>query len=107
MPKRWRLTSSSPRISTEGRWMMSIADNLSPAGQTAGTSLLGVELDDQLFADRHVDVLAHRQVADGHLEALGAGVQPRRHLAIEGVHVVTDDDQVPRLGLEGDDVTPA
>jgi hypothetical protein len=35
---------------------------------SARRSRLGVELDDELLAHRHVDVLAHRQLAHGDLE---------------------------------------
>ena len=40
--------------------------------------LLGVELDDELLAHGHVDVLAQRQVADGDLDAAVARLEPRR-----------------------------
>src|SRR4051794_32415621 len=93
MANRWRLPSSSPMTSTDGRWMISIR-----------TSLLRVELDDQLLTHGHVDVLAHGQVAHGDLMALGTGLEPRGDLAVERVHVVTDDDQVARLGLQRDDI---
>ena len=42
-------------------------------GGPPGGALLGKELDDQRLADGHVDVLAHRQVADRDLEAIRAG----------------------------------
>jgi hypothetical protein len=45
--------------------------------------LLGVELDDQLLAHGHVDLLAQRQVAHRRLEVGDGDIQPHRHRAIE------------------------
>src|SRR5579884_1021209 len=92
MANRWRLPISSSRGSTVGRWMMSI-----DASSISRDSLLGVELDDQLFADRCVDVLAQGELTDGDGEAAFAGFEPRRDLTVERVHVVADDDHL--LGL--------
>ena len=52
--------------------------------------LLGVELDDELLAHGHVDLLAQRQVAHGRLELAGADLEPLRHGAVERVDVVAD-----------------
>ena len=70
----WRLPSGSP-ASTSGRWMMSMGIPLA-SGPTAEAvtgdrvgELLGVELDDELLAHGHVDLLAQREVAHGGLES--------------------------------------
>src|SRR4029453_281088 len=69
--------------------------------------LLAVQLDDELLAHGYVDVLAERELADGDLSALGAGLQPGRRDAVEHVAVPLDDDH--RLGLlrQGDHVALA
>ena len=59
--------------------------------------LLGVELDDELFADGHVDVGALGQVADRDPAATLAGLEPADDRAVEHVDVVPDDDHL--LGL--------
>src|SRR5580692_10570024 len=99
MAKRCRSSSSSPRASTVGRWMMSMGETF--------LQLLAVELDDELLVDRDVDVLPQREVPDGHFEAFGATLEPRRQLAVERVEVVADDDERAGLGAQGDDVALA
>src|SRR5947209_13111343 len=64
------------------------------------SSLLGVKLDDERFAHRHVDVLAKRCVDDSDLEAFGSNLEPWRNLPVQGIEVVPDDDHRARLVLE-------
>jgi hypothetical protein len=59
--------------------------------------LLGVELDDELLAHGHVDLLAGGQVAHRDLEAVVADLQPGRLQPVEGVEVVADHDHLARL----------
>ena len=65
--------------------------------------LLGVELDDELLADGHVDVVALREVADGDLLAAVAGLEPADDVAVEHVDVVLDRRSSSRAF--GDSVT--
>src|SRR5579875_1436558 len=95
MAKRCRLPSSSPRGSTVGRWIMSMRGLLRS---------LRVQLDDERFAYRYVDVLPQRQVAYADLEALLAHLEPGRDLAAQRVHVVAYDYVVASLGRERDHV---
>ena len=67
MAKRWRLSSSSPS-GFDGR-----ALDDKHCGGPPGGALLGKELDDQRLADGHIDVLAHREIADRDLEAIRTG----------------------------------
>src|ERR1700722_15032765 len=69
--------------------------------------LLRVQLDDQLFLDGLVDVLAQWWVQDGHAEAPVAGLQPGRGLTLQGVHVATDREVLAGAALEGDGVALA
>ena len=63
-----------------------------------------VKLNDELFADRHVDLVADRQLADGDLVAVVPHLQPGRGLAVQDVDVPLDDDHLACLGAQGDDV---
>src|SRR5688500_20202862 len=101
MAKRPLVASSSARGSTVGRWMMSMGVAAPAVG------LLGVELDDELLAHRYVDVLAHRDVAHGDLEAVAGAIDPCRDLAVDGVEVVADDDEGARLLVQRDHVALA
>src|SRR6266550_6972576 len=102
----WTFPSGSP-ASTSGRWMISMAVSLLGVSGVGGGrlgGLLGVELDDQLLAHRHVDLLAERQVPHRGLE-IGAGhVEPRWDSPVEGVEVVAQHDHLARLRLDLDDV---
>src|SRR5580693_5382560 len=69
--------------------------------------LLRVQLDDQLFLDGLVDVLAQWWVQDGHAEAAVAGLQPGRGLTLQGVHVAADREILAGTALEGDGVALA
>src|SRR4051794_17340769 len=89
--KRWRLASSSPTGSTVGRWMISKGFSWERT-EVGGSELLGVELDDELLAHGHVDVLAERQVAHRDRLLLVAGLEPRRDEAVDRVDVVADHD---------------
>src|SRR5665213_2424142 len=109
--------------STVGRWMMSMliraprqcaaqcrwwSCGLGRSGQTArlgrygvvGQWLLGVELHDELLLHRLVDVLTQRQREHPDLESVPDRLQPRRQLAIEGVHVAADVEQLAGRGLQ-------
>src|SRR5260370_40063822 len=102
----WMLPSGSP-ASTSGRWMMSMS---SSSGTRTGSrreplgGLLGVELDDELLTDRHVDLVAQRDVADRRFETVWAHLEPGGHRPVDGVEVVADDDVVLHLRSEGDHV---
>src|SRR5688500_456588 len=67
--------------------------------------LLRIQLDDELLAHGHVDVIAPGDVAHGDGEAALAGLEPPGDLPVEGVEVVPDDDHRPRLVAQGDDFT--
>src|SRR3984893_6188907 len=69
--------------------------------------LLGVELDDQLLAHRHVDLLAEREVPHRGLEVGAGHVEPRRDGAVERVEVVAQHDHLARLLVDLDDVALA
>src|SRR6478752_2191956 len=69
-----------------------------------GWGLLRVELDDERLADRHVDVLTLRHVANGDLLAAVAALEPADHGAVEHVDVVLHDDHVGGLRRERHDV---
>ena len=73
-----------------------------------GGSDLRVELDDELFLDRHGDLLANRALVHQDATAIGRDVEPAGH----GVGVVglTRDDErrgLQALGLDVDDVVLA
>src|SRR3954452_7722193 len=78
-----------------------------PPGPGGGRGLLGVELDDELLAHRHVDVLAQRQLAHRDGEPAVALREPRRRRAVEHVGVPLDDDHLTRLLLQREDVALA
>src|SRR5437588_2322334 len=67
--------------------------------------LLRVELDDELFTDRHVDLLAQRQVTHGRGELARVHVEPLGCDAIQGVDVVPDHDHPARLVAQRHGVT--
>src|SRR5687767_3305491 len=104
MAKVCRLPWASPIASTVGRWMTSMIYLGDWWGAAGERGLLGVELDDELLAHGHVDLLAHRELAHGDGLAALALVEPRRHAHVERVEVVLDDDHRLALVAEGDDV---
>src|SRR5438874_10040120 len=59
--------------------------------------LLAVELDDELLAHRNLDVLAEREAPYDALALVRVKLEPLRHLAPAGVHVLVD----PRQHLRG------
>src|SRR6266508_4404336 len=69
--------------------------------------LLGVQLDDELFAHGHIDVLAPGRVEDSDLQPAISRFEPRRGLAVEGVEVVADHDHRAGLVAQLDDVAAA
>src|SRR5438309_539029 len=111
----WR---SLLRISTSAlAWMSAAVTALAPRasrrrvtgvrrGRGVGPrpELLGVELDDELLADGHVNLLTKGQLADGHGEATIGGLEPRRGRPTQHVGVPLDDGQLVGLLLERDDV---
>ena len=68
-----------------------------PLDAGAGFELLGVELDDERFANWDVDVVALREVADGDLLAAVSRLQPAGDAAVDGHHRQAVVDR----GLEG------
>src|SRR4051794_4854673 len=96
---RWRLLASSPIASTVGRWMTSMKSR-----GPFRDRLLRVQLDDELLADRHVDVIALRQITNSDLLASVARLEPTDEAAVEDVEVVLDDDHVASLLVKADDV---
>src|SRR5918998_3390525 len=94
MAKRWRLPSASSRGSTVGRWMTSM-----------GGLLLRVELDDELLAHGHVDLLAQREVAHRQGGTAVGRLEPGGHLPVDGVEVVPDHDHGLGLVPEGHDLS--
>src|SRR3954471_177095 len=98
--KLWTLPSASP-ASISGRWIISME------APRVGGKLLRVELDDELFAHRHVDLLAQRQIAHGRAELARRHLEPLGRDAIERVDVVTDHDHPPGLVAHADDVALA
>src|ERR1700677_5388129 len=73
----------------------------SRSGWATSFGFLGVRLDDELLLHRLIDVLAERQGEHPDLEAVADGLQPGRQLAVEGVQVATDVEELTRRGLEG------
>src|SRR5262245_11027068 len=69
--------------------------------------LLAVELDDELLAHGHVDVLAQRVLAHLHREPFVLGVEPRRGRAGQHVPVPLDLDHVASLAPQADHVALA
>src|SRR6476659_6659162 len=106
MLNRWVLPSGSS-ASISGRWMMSMELPHSGARSAPGLpgGLLGVELDDELFAHRYVDLVPEREIAHGGL-AIG-DVEPHRDLPVDRVEVVPQHDHVARLRCHLDDVVLA
>src|SRR5918998_5308232 len=96
MAKRWRLPSASSRGSTVGRWMTSM-----------GGLLLRVELDDELLAHGHVDLLAQRELAHRHGGTAVGRLEPGGDLAVDGVEVVADHDHGLGLVAKRDDLAAA
>src|SRR4051812_35590215 len=78
-----------------------------PGPKPARQRLLGVELDDELLAHGHVDLLADRQVEDRDGVAVLAGLEPCRRGAVYHVAVPLDGDHLPGLVADGDDVALA
>src|SRR5262245_4958533 len=72
-----------------------------------GGRLLAVELDDELLAHGHVDVLAQRVLAHLHREPFVLGVEPRRWRAGQHVPVPLDLDHLAGLAPQADDVALA
>src|SRR5689334_9849961 len=72
-----------------------------------GGGLLGVQLDDELFAHRNIDLGAHGKISHGDLQATFAGLEPGRRRAVERVEVVADDDHRLRLVAQRHDVALA
>src|SRR4051812_19781311 len=97
---------SGSSASISGRWMMSMELPHSDAScaPTAG-DLLGVELDDELFAHRDVDLIPEREIAHGG-PAVG-DVEPHRNGAVDRVEVVPQHDHLLRLRRHLDDVVLA
>src|ERR1700716_2203453 len=102
MVKDWTFPSGSP-ASTSGRWMISMAVSLLRVWWGA-SGLLGVELDDQLLAHGHVDLLAQGQVAHRGLELAAIDLEPGRHRAVERVEVVTQHDHLARARMNLDHI---
>ena len=99
---------AEPRPS--GRWMMSMGAAFASGSGACGRSggLLGVELDDELLAHGHVDLLAQRQVAHGRpVKPPSPTSSHGGHGAVERVEVVADDDHLRRLVAQRDDVALA
>src|SRR5438067_2503116 len=69
--------------------------------------LLGVELDDELFAHGHVDVLAHREVAHGDRGAFAGALQPGRYRPAHRLDVVAHHDHGLGLVPQLDDIALA
>src|SRR5499426_171153 len=61
-----------------------------PRRPAARTSLFAVELDDELFGDRDLDVVAQRQAAHDALLLVRIELQPLGHLPAAGVDVIVD-----------------
>ena len=72
--------------------------------QPAASVLLGVELDDEGLADRHVDVFALGERAHGDLLATFTSFKPANEIAIERVTVVLHDDHLLGLGRQRNDL---
>src|SRR5450756_3138438 len=67
--------------------------------------LLGVELDDELFANRNIDLVALRERQDLALQLLDVDLEPTRNLdACRGDDGGLDDRQVPGGCGDGDHV---
>src|SRR5262245_41591212 len=66
--------------------------------------LLGVELDNELFAHGHVDLRPRWKLANRDLEAAFAGLEPGGLLAVERIDVVAHDDHRTRFVAQRDDV---
>src|SRR3954470_10683956 len=100
---------SASSASISGRWMMSmeLPHDRARARPLAGVVvvLLGVELDDELFAHRDVDLIPEREIAHGG-PAVG-DVEPHRHGAVDRVEVVPQHDHLLRLRRHLDDVVLA
>src|SRR5215207_342487 len=116
MANRCRLPSSSVTGSTVGRCMTSMTRGsfvrlrgVRATGDDVGAAggSLAVELDDQLLAHGGVDVLTQRVLADLDRQALVLGVEPRRWRAGQHVTVPLDDDHLPGLAPQRDDVALA
>src|SRR5712692_6932481 len=71
---------------------------------TSVLSLLAVQLDDQLFRHRDLNVLAQRQAPHEALALVGIDLEPLRELAAAGVEVVVHAGGVLGVGPELDDV---
>src|SRR4029450_588515 len=69
--------------------------------------LLAVELDDELLAHGHVDVLAQRVLTHLHREPFVLGVEPRRWRAGQHVAVPLDLDHLAGLAPQADHVALA
>src|SRR5688572_29183446 len=80
--------------------------SMSCASSWGRRGLLRIELDDELLADGHVDVLPERQIANRDLRAAVGSLEPRRYLAVDRLEVGRDDAHRPGLGAQGDDVAP-
>src|SRR3954468_15912873 len=97
---------SGSSASISGRWMMSMTSSRSRAeARHVGGGLLGVELDDELFAHRDVDLIPEREIAHRGL-AVG-DVEPHRDLPVDRVEVVAQHDHLARLRRHLDDVVLA
>src|SRR5690625_2010752 len=69
-----------------------------PPGLLRGARSLGVQLDDQLLLDRHVDLCAFRELVDQHTHPVDQDLHPGRHSALP-VSLTGDDERGHLLGL--------
>src|SRR5262249_24077935 len=102
----WTLPSGSP-ASASGRSVSSMGALTLLTGGGGGRRCggsLGVELDGQLLAAGHVDLLPEREVPHGGLEIAAADLEPRRNGPVERVEVVAQHDHLARLRVDLDDV---